>query len=289
MQIVQADDVPAREVSGHRTGHIEFQQLMQGELGAPDNFEFSRVHNHGSFYSPRHRHNFEQVRFVLSGEFEYAARKRMKQGSVGFFPEGTPYGPQNVTECVTLVLQCGGPSGEGFMSYRQLHDGHLELAKLGTFKNGVFTRAGASNRAPGVRKNQDGYEAIWEHVNGRKLTYPKPRYSEPVIMYPDAIAWAPAGTRGVERKTCGIFDRNVTIEMMRLAPGARWAVEAPRAIQLLYTVAGRGTANGAAWRAECAIQVVRGERVEIAAAEETTLLHIGMAEIEARAATHRAA
>lgn len=289
MQIVQADAVAPREVSGHRTGHIEFQQLMQGDPGALDNFELSRVHNHASYYTPRHRHNFEQVRYVLSGEFEYSARKRMKAGSVGFFPEGTPYGPQNVEECIMLTLQCGGPSHDGFMSYRQLHDGHIELAKLGTFKDGIFTRAEASNRGPGVRKNQDGYEAIWEHVNGRKLTYPKPRYSEPVIMYPDAIDWSAGDQQGVARKLCGVFDRNVRIEMVRLAPGARLTVAAPRAIQLLYALAGSGTADGQPWRAEAAIKVARGERGEITASSEATLLHIGMAEIAADAAAYRAA
>lgn len=289
MQIVQADAVAPREVSGHRTGHIEFQQLMQGERGALDNFELSRVHNHASYYTPRHRHNFEQVRYVISGEFEYSARKRMKAGSVGFFPEGTPYGPQNVAECIMLTLQCGGPSGDGFMSYRQLHDGHLELAKLGTFKDGIFTRAEASNRGPGVRKNQDGYEAIWEHVNGRKLTYPKPRYSEPVIMYPDAIDWSAGGAPGVERKLCGIFDRNVHIELVRLAPGARLSVSAPRAIQLLYALSGRGTADGRPWTAECAFKVAPGERGEVVADAETTLLHIGMAEIAAKTSATRAA
>lgn len=289
MQIVHADAVAPRTISGHRTGHIEFQQLLQGDPASLDNFELSLVHNRGSYYTPRHRHNFEQVRYVVSGEFEYATRKTMKAGSVGFFPEGTYYGPQNVTECTTLTLQCGGPSRHGFMSYQQLHNGHLELKKLGTFENGIFTRDEASNRGPGVRKNQDGYEAIWEHVRGRKLSYPKRRYSEPVIMYPDAMEWSATDRAGVARKLLGVFDGNVRVEMLRLDRGASAPIDAARAIHLLYAIAGRGAAQGSDWSARSALKIERGARVELAASEPSELLVIGMAELHEAAAMERAA
>lgn len=288
MRIVQAADIAPRHVSGHRTGNIEFQQLLQGAPGALDNFELSLVHNRGSYYTPRHRHNFEQVRYVVAGEFEYAARKRMKAGTLGYFPEGTPYGPQNVGDCITLVLQCGGPSRQGFMSYAQLTRGHEELRKLGTFAQGIFTRDTASNRAPATRKNQDGYEAIWEHVNGRRLSYPKQRYSEPVIIAPEAIDWVPAEPPGVARKICGVFDHNVRIEMIGLAAGARIAIDAARAIQLLFVVAGRGTAEGRAWTKHAAIEVACGERVALTAEDESTVLLIGMAELPRAAAAQAA-
>jgi hypothetical protein len=289
MQIVHADAIAPRVISGHRTGHIEFQQLLQGDPASLDNFELSLVHNRGSYYTPRHRHNFEQVRYVVSGEFEYAARKSMKAGSVGFFPEGTHYGPQNVAECTTLTLQCGGPSRQGFMSYQQLHNGHLELKKLGAFENGVFTRDAASNRGPGVRKNQDGYEAIWEHVRGRKLTYPKRRYSEPVIMYPDAMDWTPTERAGVARKLLGVFDGNVRVEMLRIDRGASDSIAAARAIHLAYAISGCGTADGAGWSARSAVKIERGERVELSASEPSELLVIAMAELHQAPAVERAA
>jgi hypothetical protein len=284
MQIVHADAIAPRVISGHRTGHIEFQQLLQGDPAALDNFELSLVHNRGSYYTPRHRHNFEQVRFIVAGEFEYATRKTMKTGAVGFFPEGTFYGPQNVTECTALTLQCGGPSRAGFMSYQQLHNGHLELKKLGAFADGIFTRDTSSNRGPGVRKNQDGYEAIWEHVRARKLTYPKQRYSEPVIMYPDSMSWAASERSGVARKLLGVFDGNVRIEMLRIERGAIASVAAERAIQLLFAVSGRGQANGQDWSTHAAIKIERGEEVALSASEDSVVLLMGMAELhDARA------
>ena len=56
------------------------------------------VRNRGSYYTPRHRHNFDQIRMVMEGKFAYAGRKTMRQGSIGYFPEGTYYGPQNLHE-----------------------------------------------------------------------------------------------------------------------------------------------------------------------------------------------
>jgi hypothetical protein len=279
MQIVSAKPMEYKPVSGHRTGDITFKRLLQGAPGAPDNFELSLVRNAGEYYTPRHRHNFDQVRMILDGEFGYAGRKVMPTGSVGYFPEGTYYGPQNVTTCVTLTLQCGAPSGDGFLSYDQLHNGHIELSQLGRFEQGVFYRNPDSNRRPGVKRNQDGYEAIWEHVIGRKLKYPKPRYTEPVIMLPDAWAWRPTEAAGVSAKLLGIFVNNTRIELLRLEPGAAWRIAAERAIHLLFALKGAGRCNGESWEGESAIKIERGEQARLVANEPAELLVIGMAEI----------
>jgi quercetin dioxygenase-like cupin family protein len=282
MKLVHADEVAPRRVSGHRTGDISFQRLLQGDPEALDNHELSLVRNAGKYHTPRHRHNFEQFRMILEGEFSWATRRRMKTGQVGYFPEGTPYGPQNVTDCLTLVLQCGGPSGQGFLSYDQLHDGHQELSKLGTFEDGVFRRAAGAN-APPPRKNQDGYEAIWEHVRGRKLTYPARRYEEPVIMTPDAIAWEPTAREGVERKLLGAFDHGARAELFRLELGAGLTIEAPNAVQLLFVLEGAGRVDGRVFRRRSAIGLARGERAAIEADAPTEILRLGVAAVRARA------
>ena len=82
MQIVDAAKIEPRIVSGHRTGDIVFQRLLQGTPNTSDNFEFSLVRNRGSYYTPRHRHNFDQIRMVMEGKFAYAGRKAMRAGSV---------------------------------------------------------------------------------------------------------------------------------------------------------------------------------------------------------------
>ena len=220
MRIRHSDEMDYTVVSGHRTGDITFKRMMQGDPDALDNFELSLVRNRGAYYTPRHRHNFDQIRLVLEGEFSYADKKVMESGDAGFFPEGTYYGPQNVTDCITLVLQCGAPSSSGYLDYTTLGEGHRELTGLGSFDNGVFTRGPGAN-LPGTRRKQDGYEAIWEYKRGQEIAYPPARYSEPVIMKIDSFEWEPTAVEGIERRLLGTFINETRMVVYRLAPGAR--------------------------------------------------------------------
>ena len=49
-----------------------------------------------------------------------------------------------------------------------------ELRATGTFDGGVYRR----NEGEPGKRNMDGFQAIWEHVNGRPLQFPKPRYAQ---------------------------------------------------------------------------------------------------------------
>src|ERR1700723_653260 len=151
MQTIHAADVEWGEVSGHRSGGIDFKRLLQGTPGAPDNFELSIVRTTGDYYTPRHRHNFDQVRLCLEGAMNYAPGKDLKAGTVGYFPEGTFYGPQSDTsKSVVLLLQMGGSAGYGFMSYQQLTAGYEKLSGRGRFDGGV-SRASPPTVAPFAR------------------------------------------------------------------------------------------------------------------------------------------
>ncbi len=186
MRVSPASGLSWETVSGHRSGRIEFKRLLAGRAGAPDNYELSVVRSGPDYFTPRHRHNFDQLRVGLTGALNYAPGRDVDPGGAVYFPEGTFYGPQRCSvDAEVLLLQCGGAGGEGFMSYEELGRGHAELARLGSFEDGVFRREPGQ---PG-RKNQDGYEAIWEHVNRRELRYPEPRWDEPVSMRVAAFAW----------------------------------------------------------------------------------------------------
>jgi len=284
MRIAHADAVAFRPVSGHREGDITFKRLLQGTPDAADNFELSIIRNRGAYYTPRHRHNFEQIRLVLSGVFSYAGRKVMHTGDAGYFPEGTWYGPQTVSDCETLIVQYGGPSGSGFLDYDALHEGHLAMARVGSFERGVFRRGEGSNRPPGSRKNQDGYEAIWEFVRGRRVSYPPARYDEPVIAGSAACPWRPTAAAGIEAKAYGAFDGGARMEHLRLAPGAALAIDAAASTQLLYVEAGTGHADGAPYRPTTAIAVDRGGTGRLVAETETVLFRMGLTAIEAGSA-----
>jgi hypothetical protein len=236
MQTVHADDLEWGAVSGHRSGGIEFKRLLQGTPGSPDNFELSIVRTAGDYFTPRHRHNFDQVRLCLEGAMNYAPGKDLKAGAVGYFPEGTFYGPQSDTsKSLVLLLQMGGSAGYGFMSYQQLNAGYEKMCDLGRFDGGVFTRFTPDGRV--IRK--DGYEAIWEHVNGRTVEYPPPRYEEPVVMHPDGFGWLATRDPGFELKHMATFgERAVNIGQIRGARDARHRVDRHRAPELLFVERG---------------------------------------------------
>ena len=85
-------------------------------------------------------HNFEQIRFPLEGEFQYAEGKVLPAGWVGYFPEGVYYGPQiRHKGLYMLLLQYGGASGHGFFSEHQYVSGQEALRKKGTIAKGKFS------------------------------------------------------------------------------------------------------------------------------------------------------
>ena len=78
--------------------------LLHGSEGSPDNFYLSIGVLGGDFVSPRHRHNFDQVRFQLEGTCDFASDGTMRPGSIAYFPGGTRYGPQKSIDLRTLTL-----------------------------------------------------------------------------------------------------------------------------------------------------------------------------------------
>jgi quercetin dioxygenase-like cupin family protein len=236
MQTKHAADTQWSVVSGHRSGGIEFKRLLQGADGSPDNYELSIVKTGGDYFTPRHHHNFDQVRLCLEGAMNYAPGKDLKSGTVGYFPEGTFYGPQaNTAKSVVLLIQMGGAAGYGFMSYQLLNAGYEKMCDLGQFDRGVFTR-----RLPDGRvTRKDGYEAIWEHVNGREVEYPPPRYEEPVIMHPANFQWRPTRDPGFALKHLGTFgERGVAIGQISGTRGARHLVDEHKSPELLFVAKG---------------------------------------------------
>ena len=235
MQVAHGSRMTFGPVSGHRSGGIDFKRLIQGAPGSLDNFELSLIRTAANYYTPRHRHNFDQVSFGLEGAINYAPGKDLASRTVGYFPEGTFYGPQqDKTESVSLVLQLGGAAGYGFRSYDQLNAGCQQLCDYGNFEGGVFT--GSSTDKLVVRK--DSYEAVWEHVMRREVEYPAPRFEEPVVMFPHSFNWVDAGG-GFEMKRLGAFgERGLEISFIRGPRGARHTVGSVSAPELLFVTSG---------------------------------------------------
>lgn len=255
----------------HREAGILFKHLLTGTPGSPDCYELSITRVATRYVAPRHRHNFDQVRWQLTGSFGDGKGEDLPAGWVGYYPEGVHYAIDATGPCDQLTLQSGAPTGSGFMPYQLLFAGAAELSKLGTFEDGIFRRDKETNLPPGVKRNQDGYEAVWQHVMGTPVVYPKPRFRGPLLMDPEAFAWIEEAP-GVARRSLGSFtERGVGIAQLRLEPGAA-AVEAASARKLAYVLSGEGEAEGSAIHPETAIEIAPGETARFGTRAGMTLV-----------------
>jgi len=268
-------------IKDHPLGSILFKHLLKGEAESPDNFMYILGRQDGDFLMPRHRHNFDQIRLPIRGDMNIGQGITLREGEVGYFPEGLAYGPQDDPlgnakpgERIQLVLQFGGASSYGFMSIEQRRKAKEDLAKVGRFEGNYYYRADG--------KKEWGLSSIWEHVFGSKLKYPRSRYKEVVIADPASFHWLPVhGAPGVFRKFMGAFsERAVSIEMFKVARGATWSSTDTVARRLIVVLSGSGTAAGAPLSALTAIQADAGERLEIPASTEMELFVVGLPNVE---------
>jgi hypothetical protein len=275
MKIVQYDDVSPVRGLEHRGGTFHSRTTAEGQPGTPGNFKFS-ISELGTDYSgPRHRHNFDQYRFMLEGESDYGQDGPLKAGMLGYYPEGVHYGPQvNKTAIRCAVLQFGGASGSGYLLPREVKAGMEKLKKFGEFKDGVFHRR---EGVPGKR-NMDAYQAIWEHVHGREMAYPKGRYDAPIMMDSANYEWAPIrGAPGACEKLFGVFtERRTEARLVKLAPGAAYEARG-RGVYLVLS--GAGQAEGKPLQTFTTVFLDTDERTTLRASETTELLHYGLPDL----------
>ena len=280
MRIAHAETTPKEPVCALRGGKIEFQTLLEGTENTIDNYHVLLADTDISFKSPRHRHNFEQIRYSLVEATNIGKGRNLEIGDVGYFPEGTYYGPQNQEETgktsLNMVIQFAGPSGSGFMSQRQFTQAFEDMQALGRFEGGVFRR---NVPLPDGRINQDAYEAVWETVNGRKLTYAKPRYLDPVHVREEAYAWVPlADAAGVAFKHIGTFnERGVAVYFLQLQPGARYRLAKLPQSRVVFFKDGTGrVGKHDHWTKWTAMHTSPGETPELVATTltEALVLHL---------------
>jgi hypothetical protein len=278
MIIIQGEDQEWQRGLEHRGGTYHYRRLLEGTPGSIDNFQFSMGRMTGDFYSPRHRHNFEQLRFTVDGGLNFSRDGKTSKGFLSYFPEGTFYGPQTQKEgefSLGATLQFGGASGSGYLSRKQVKEGMAALSSEGEFKDGVFRRFPGK---PG-KKNMDGYQAIWEHVNGRPMLYPKPRYSRPFMMDPAAYAWVPTSEGGVAERLLGVFtERQCRASFLKISPDAGHRATG-RAIY--FVISGSGRAGNETLRKFTTVFLDHGESLKLVAQDEVELMRLGMPDLTA--------
>jgi hypothetical protein len=268
MKLVHAEDVIAEPAVRHRGGGLRARILLEGAPGTPGNFQLSLGETGADFLSPRHRHNFEQYRVVLKGEYDFGRDGVMTEGMIGYFPAGVHYGPQTSGErTLAAVLQFGGASGAGYLSAGEVAAGMKALERLGEFRNGIFRR---NEGVPG-RRNQDAFEAIWEFVNARHLDYAASPYAAPALIDPDDVEWMPLDGAGrVAEKPLGRFPAHETaMRALALGEGARFEA---RGRSVILFLSGAGTVAGRPFHELTACHLEAGETAEVAADTASRLL-----------------
>jgi hypothetical protein len=280
VQVIHLESAPLVERQHVREGVFRSRRILNGTANTPGNFSL-QIGVTPSYYSPRHRHNFDQVRYQLDGSFDFAADGVMQAGSIAYFPEGTYYGPQaSAAANSTLVLQFGGASGSGYVSPEQYERASAQLSKYGRFAKGVYTRL----KPDGSKTNKDAYEAVWEEVNGRPLVYPPARYAHPIFMDPESFEWVLLDHRpGVGYKHLGQFsERRTRIGFFKVAPGSALDLEEN---SIYFVTAGMG----AVWHEDSAsppstferhatIHLAYGDHatLSVSGSEPAEILHIGL-------------
>jgi hypothetical protein len=281
MHIVHVDQVPetgspkVRGGSGH-TSQVMFDSDVLGrDPERADNFFMQVSHlEPGQFHSPRHRHNFEQIRFMIEGEGDYPEGK-MTGGTLGYFPEGAFYGPQQNMFGSIVILQFGGPSGSGFVDRKQMKRAFEEMKQLNTgyFEDGTYFRN------PGVEGEgqQDGNEAMIEHVRKRRMVYPQAQYATPILIDTNAFPWNPTDLPGVAEKALGSFSSaRIPMARYKLDPGAVFTARGRGAFLVL---SGSGTLEGGPFRKMTVLYLEVGEEAAFAAGEESDILQLGLPDI----------
>lgn len=199
------------------TDGMAHKLLFEGEEDSPDNYMLVMSREPSSYFSPRHRHPWDQVRFCLEGKIPIARGLYIEAGEIGYFPEGAHYGPQEGgTDRIVLLLQFGGASGQGFIGQARLKAARLAMEAEGSFARGVYTV-----QTPAGPRNADAYEAVWQHEKGSRPSYADPAYKTPVVMRPAALAWKDGEVAGVQRKVAGVFPhRGLEVTFLQVAKPA---------------------------------------------------------------------
>jgi hypothetical protein len=271
MQVVDTDKTPYSLVTKkNRPGRVHRKFVREGEVSPGVGFTADLVRyegGNGTFSAPRHRHAFDQIRFVVSGRPDFGHGLIGRTGQSIFFPAGAHYGPETIEEAEVMLIQW---SREWVT--REQHDAtYAEMQKVGEFKDGYYVTVdenGAEHRA-------DGRDAVWETFMGRKLRYPTPRYSQPVIMEPKGFEWRPL-TDGVSVKTLGRFtEDDVYVANYSWQPGGTLLLTSER-MQFVWVSSGTVAVDGREYAPRTVLFADFGEQVRITSASGAEAVCFGM-------------
>ncbi|MGH8210626.1 MAG: hypothetical protein ACREU6_13740 [Steroidobacteraceae bacterium] len=265
---------------GHRGVGLKIKTLLTADSFIPGGYHLSIAETPNTYRSPRHKHNFDQIRISLKGSTNYGPNLEIGEGEVVYFPEGVPYGPQDQGPSgvnLGVVVQFGGATGYGAFPPRENIRAMPELLAKGVFSGGRYR----PYTPPGGEQSEiDGFQAVWQHVMGTEVEYPAPRYLEPVHMLPANFPWTQRSKISAAfEKHMGTFsERSIILREIWLEPGVRYELASREGLQLVFFYRGDGVLDGnVSWEAHSAVEIAAGESALLNAASTTHALIIGFA------------
>jgi hypothetical protein len=274
MRISEASTAASGSVGSMRDGKLDQIFLLEGDDDSPINYLLNvGLTGAGGWGTPRHRHNFDQIRYVLKGKYPASPHKSMDEGSVGYFPESVHYGPQDRPEGLEMmVIQFGGASGSGFLSTPRREAANEALKAKGEFKGGVFTWVDEK----GQKHNVDGATACYEEAMGKKLVLAPPRYDDIITMDPESYAWVKSDTPGVSTKLLGIFtERETKIAFIKVDAGATFKTGSRASTEVLFMSKGKVAIEGKTYGEKTAIELLPSDQsVDIKASEDSLFFSV---------------
>lgn len=255
------------------TAGMAHKRLFEGEEGSPDNYMLVMSSEPKTYFSPRHRHPWDQIRFCLEGKIPIAKGLFVEAGEIGYFPESAHYGPQEGgDDRIVLLLQFGGASGQGFIGPDALKQARLEMERVGNFERGVYIRS-----EDGKRINRDAYEAVWDHVNGESPAYVEPAYKSPIVMRPEALEWQPTDKSKIKAKWIGSFPhRKLDVSAIRVEQGGKFALEPSSRLRFLFVESGSGDIGGEELRRWSVVRIPPGETGSVRANATLEMLELAV-------------
>ena len=169
------------------------------------------------FFSPRHCHTFDQVRYMISGSCRYGD-KTYVEGDCLYIPAGCTYGPMHLTENKEnfkhFNMQYQGIAGLPYYPPTAFGPARAALREQGHFDHGVFIWNDG--------RKQDAFEALLEQTTGKPVEYPAPPFDDYAVVRSANVAWRASGVPGIDIKHLGHFTEvGPHLQVVRMQPGTR--------------------------------------------------------------------
>ena len=170
------DDIEWQRIGKHRGPGLKMKSLAFRDDGRGNNLWLSLSEMEDGWHSPRHMHNFDQIRYVLAGETGFTGWD-LHAGECAYFPAGVHYGPQEQHgSALLLTLQFPGAGGQYYLTPEQVEETVAQLRA----QDPDFGKGGKGIDKDG--RERDSYEIVWETHQKTSVSYPASGYDSPLLF-----------------------------------------------------------------------------------------------------------